>query len=163
MNSGARKLDWDLSGGHSTKDVAWPNDLDAFALEGGVRVKVTLPQGRIFEDNVEKVMGLREGEIVRNLDFFYPPTSTGEAYERAKRLGAQWQVDLRNIDQWYQRRLEQRENGRENYSDTAFTGAPHSEPLGGSSGPRLVIEVLNSFDEPRPVVVNLTLEWPRSG
>ncbi|WP_146778977.1 hypothetical protein [Actinomadura craniellae] len=156
-------LDWDLSKGHTTKNVRWPNKLSAFEMSGGVRVRLTLPAGRSFDGRVERVMGRREDETVRNLDLFYKATTTEDAYAQAKRLGAQWAVDLRNIDAWYQRRMEQRRKGREDLSDTAFTGDPHSRPLGGPDGPAPAIEVLNSFDDKRPVVVNLSFVWPRQG
>ncbi|MFF5260378.1 hypothetical protein ACFY4C_15650 [Actinomadura viridis] len=158
-----RTLDWNLSKGHTTKDVRWPNKLSAFELHGGVQVRLALPAGASFDGRVEKVMGRREGEVVRNLDLFYRAATTEDAYERAKRLGKEWSIDLRNIDAWYKRRMEQRREGKEDFSDVAFTGVSHSKPLGGPGGPAPAIEILNSFGDERPAVVNLSFVWPRQG
>jgi hypothetical protein len=156
-------LTWDLSHGHTVKDVRWPNRLDAFELNGGVRVAITFPGGKTLAERFEKAMGLREGDVIRTLDLFYPATTTDEAYQQAKVLGRQWDIDLGNIDTWHRRRLGQRKAGKEDYGDTAFTGGPASEPLGGPGGPAPIIEVMNSFSASRPVVVNLSFHWSRQG
>jgi hypothetical protein len=154
-------LSWDLSRGHTTEDVRWPGEGNAFELGPGVQVSLTLPGGRTFAGSVDKVLARREGDTIRNLDLFFPAMSTDEAYDLAKQLGARWDVNLRNIDAWYERRVAQRDGGREDVSDTAFTGSPDSAPLGGEGGPVPAIEMLNSFDGERPVVVNLSFLWPR--
>jgi hypothetical protein len=162
QGSTAKKLTWDVSRGNTTKEIRWPNDTTVFELHGGVGVNLTLPAGKRLTQRVEKVMSRREGDTVRNMDLFYPAASTEDAYEQARRLGAEWDIDLRNIDAWHKHRTEQRKAGREDYSDTAFTGDPHSKPLGGPGGPAPAIEVLNSFDTRRPVVVNLSFVWLRT-
>ena len=156
-------LTWDLSRGHTTKDVRWPNKLDAFEMHGGVRADVTFPGGKTLAARFEKATGLREGEVIRTLDFFNPATTTEEAYKQAKQLGGQWDIKLGNIDAWYKRRLQQRKAGKEDYGDTAFTGGPASEPLGGPGGPTPILEMRNSFSAAHPVVVNLSFHWSRPG
>ncbi len=154
-------LDWDLSSGHTTWDVKWPTDSTAFSLEGGVRIKVRLPENKILEANVRTVMCRREGEVIRSMDLFYAAATTDEAYRLAMRLGREWDIDMIKIEEWYQRRLGQRRQGAEDPSDTAFSGTSHSRPLGGPGGPAPYIEVLNSFGKDRPVRVNLGFIWTR--
>jgi hypothetical protein len=156
-----KELDWDLSRGHTTRDVKWPTDTTAFALEGGVRVKLRLPENKVLEDQVRTVMSRREEEVIRSLDLSYAATTTDEAYQLAMRLGREWEIDMHNIEAWYQRRLGQRRQGTEDPSDTAFTGTSHSRPLGGPGGPAPYIEVHNSFNKDRPVRVNLGFIWTR--
>lgn len=154
-----RELVWDLSQGHTTDRVEWPNELSAFAFEDGALVRLTLPEGRVYEERVDKVAGRRVGATIVDLTLIYPAMSTEDAYKLARRLGREWEMDLTNIDRWYERRMAQRRAGDEDLSDTAFTGTPHSDPI-GAGGPRPAIEVLNSFNDERPVRVNLVFVWP---
>jgi hypothetical protein len=157
-----KSLNWDLSRGGTIDQVRWPSQGTLFELSRGVQVNLTLPGGKAFKGRVEKVLGRREGRNLRNIELFFPAAGTDDAYARAKRLGKEWGIELGNLDEWHKRRKQQREKGKEDLSYAAFTGSGDSQPLGGS-GPKPAIEVLNSFDKERPVVVNLSFLWPRPG
>lgn len=159
--AGAGNLMWDLSKGHTTRQVTWPAKGTAFELHRGVQVRLVLPAGRTFQGRVERVLGKRDGEVIHMLNFSYRATTTEAAFKQAQALGKEWGIDLRNIDSWYQRRMDQRRQGREDFSDTAFTGRVHAKPLGGPSGPTPSIEMMNSFSDERPVVVGFNITWPR--
>lgn len=157
-----KTLTWDVSRGGTVAQVRWPAKGAAFELRRGVQVNVTFPGGKVLRGRVDKVLGRREGRNLRNLDVFYPAASTDAAYERAKKLAKEWGIDVGNIDEWHKRRKKQRAKGKEDLSDTAFTGTTDSKRLGGN-GPSPAIEMFNSFDKERPVVVNLSFLWPRPG
>lgn len=157
----SKSLSWDLSRDYTVRQVRWPATGTAFELTNGVQVNLRLPGGKAYTGRVEKVLGRREGQYIRNLDLFFPEATTDAAYQRAQRLGKEWGINLRNLDAWHKRRVKQREAGKEDRSDVAFTGTPDSQPIGGEEGPSPAIEVLNSFDKERPVVVNLSFLWPR--
>lgn len=152
---------WDLRTAHTAKQVNWPSGAGTAFERTGLRVRVLFPEGKVFQDPIHRVMGQRFDDNLSSLDFFYPAATTTDAYRLAQRIGAEWHIDLRNIDAWYKRRMEQRAAGNEDYSDTALTGGPASLPLGGPTGPAPTIEMLNSFGIEHPVVVNLSFYWPR--
>lgn len=155
-----KTLTLDLSRGATLDHVRWPSNGTLFEMRRGIQVNLTLPGGKTFRGRVDKVLGRREGRNIRSIDLFFPATTTDAAYDQAKQLGKEWRIDLVNIDEWHKRRKEQRKKGKEDLSLTAFTGSPHSWPL-APDGPKPAIEVLNSFDKERPVVVNLSFRWPR--
>jgi hypothetical protein len=158
----SKTLSWDLSRGRSLGRVRWPAQGTMFQMTRGVQANVALAPGKAFRGRVEKVMGLREGGNIRQLNLFYPASTTDEGYQRAKSVAKAWGIKPENLDKWHQRRKKQRAAGKEDLSDTAFTGSYDGKRL-GESGPKPAVEVLNSFDKERPVVVSLTFLWPRPG
>lgn len=152
---------WDLRTAHTAGQVNWPSDAGTAFERTKLRVRVLFPEGKVFQDPIQRVTSLRIDSTLSSLDFYYPPATTEDAYKLIQRLGREWTIDIHNLDAWYHRRMYERANGHEDLSDTALTGGPASKPLGGPAGPAPTIEVLNSFDTDRPVVVNLSFFWPR--
>jgi hypothetical protein len=152
---------WDLRSAHTSGNINWPSGAGSAFERSGLRVRVLFPEGKVFQDRIQRVTALKYADSISSLDFYYPPATTTDAYRLAQRLGKEWNIDLRNLDAWYQRRMKQRAAGNEDFTDTALTGGPSSRPLGGPGGPAPTIEMLNSFASTHPVVVNLSFFWPR--
>jgi hypothetical protein len=157
----SKNISWDLSTGSDLSRVSWPARGTVFEAHNGVQVDLKLPAGKAFRGRVDRVLGRREGGRIRNIDLYFPTESTDAAYKRAQRLAKEWSIDLSNIDEWHKRRLQQRAKGKEDLSDTAFTGSTDGRQIGGGDGPRPAIQMLNSFNRKRPVRVNLSFLWPR--
>lgn len=148
-------VNWDLSKGHTAAQVKWKGK-DAFELDGGVRVKVKLPEGKTLDERVQRFGAERNGDNIRNLRLFYPASSVAEAYAQAKRLGSDWHVNMRHFDAWYKRQKEH--PSRPDDIPDVSTGGQDSKAI-GDGGPVPIIETSYSFDKSKPVLLQFQLFW----
>ena len=156
----AQVIDWDLSASHTAADVGWPNDLDSHSIEPVSSVRIALPEGRVFRAGsaVSDVTLDREGDEVRVIQVDYEPATTEDAYRRALALAKEWGLDRTKLDEWIAQRRAQRAKGQENTSSRGL--ATRAGRTIGPGGPQVGVETRYSFDDAKPVIVDLTFHWP---
>lgn len=156
--AGQERVDWDLRHGHTAAQVHWHGG-SSFELDDGVQVRLRLPDDKVFDERVDRFGADRDGTQVRDVLLYYPASSVPQAHSRADRLGRRWEIDMRNIDAWYERERANPHHGDD--IPTASTGGQDSTPI-GARGPIPTLETLYSFDDARPVVVKLEFFWKPS-
>ena len=154
----AKTVDWDLSSSHTMEDVGWPEDRLAsrqIAVEPIESLNVTFPGGLSYQgaDDVKRVWLVREGNIVYLVQIDFEPQTLDDAYERAKQLSAEWDLDTDELTHW----------------DDREAASPDDEPLeesGVAEGKKIssanahpYVEISYSFDDERPALVSLAMVW----
>lgn len=158
-------MDWDLSNTHRPSDIGWDGDNEAGSFDSVSSLRITLPEGRVFEagDDVREVIFSRDGDELDDLQVTFEEQTAEEAYERASQLVRDWGLDGENIDKWF---AEARGKAGDEASEVDDSGAfatvfgPPGAGQLGPGGPEVTVEVRYSFDDDRPWVVAYDLGWP---
>ena len=90
----------------------------------------------------------REGDVITNLAVHSGNRTTDEAYEEAKRLIAYWELDPKNLDEWY-RGI--KSGGPEGFNTFATYGDDR-EPAPG-------LAIRQSFDDAKPWFLDFEVSW----
>lgn len=164
-------IDWDLSGRHTLKEVAWPQDrLDSHStsVEPLESVSIRLPAGETLKvgDRAKRIILYRrsngpeplpapEGETLETVEVYSTPLSVEDAYRRATAYAEQFQLPRAPLDGWRKRRKQ----GSEDATDRTTT-TDLDQRLGGDDGPIPTVELLYSFNDERPWAVMVSFFWP---
>ncbi len=148
---------WDLSHGHTKKDVHWTDAQSAHEV-ADVDLTVQLPGGRTFTGKDVTVRMASAGEQVQLLAVFFPAASLDDAYRHAKELARDWGLSSGSLDAWYQDVLAARRQGTRD-RDARFPVAMSGKPL-APEGPTPYAKIVNSFDQEKPGLLDFELQWP---
>lgn len=143
---------WDLRKGHSVKQVKWYSDSTAFDLNN-VQLTLQLP-GHTFTDRVDSFGALNESGQISVIDIDYPGAKLAPAYTRARRLAQEWKINPRPLDTWYATQRSRPSMP----DDQAHALAVGFKPT-GPGGPVPSIEIIYSFDDATPNIVQLEFAW----
>lgn len=150
-------VDWDLSQGHSTKQVKWRGQ-SSFEVGGGVDVRLKLP-GVIFHDRVDRFGADREGDQISDIVIYWPGDTIDGAYARVKQLAPTWRLDTANLESWH--RNLQASPGRPADLPRVIANAHGLKPT-GPGGPVASAQISYSFDTSYPAMVKLEFFWKPS-
>lgn len=147
---------WDLRHSHAKKDVQWTNSLSAHEVSR-VDLSVQLPGGRTFDGKDVTVRMSSDGDQVTLMAIFFQPATLDDAYQHAKQLAHDWQLNANALDAWYRDVQAGRKQGVKD-RDVRFPVAL-SGPSLGPDGPTLYARIVYSFDESRAGLLDFELQW----
>ena len=143
-------LNWDLSNSRTVKDVGWIDDNkeDFYSKEGDILLTLKLPQNKEFKESLNRFYVDRKGDTVTNLNLHLPAMTLDEAYNKAKTLINYWNLDSKDIDEWYKK---QQSGKPENHA----TFATFRNDLSPATG----IEIMNSFNDAKPWYISFKVSF----
>lgn len=146
-------FEWDLSNRHSIQDVGWAaeNTSDVYSLKGDILMKLKLSEGRSLNERLESFLCTRENEVLSNVNLHSHIMTLDEAHQNAKRLIEYWNLDPKDIEDWYKKQ----QSGRpENFG----TFATFRNDL----NPNIGIEILKSFNDAQPWYISFKISFVTS-
>lgn len=155
----ALALDWNLAGGHTMDDVHWPaehHDLTAVDLRPIASVHFAFPGGREFTatgKDVLRVSPFRKGRVVSEINVMSHPETVDGAYALATRWAREFGIPTKPLERWHAA-------GGKARNVVAYD--THQQRL-GKDGPLPSLKLLSSFEDAKPVSVELSFFWPRAG
>ena len=151
-------LDWNLTDSHTMDDVHWPaeqRDLDAVDLRPIASVRFRFPGGHTFTaggEDVLRVGPFRKGRIVEEIGVMSHPETVDGAYALATRWAREFGIPTEPLERWHAA-------GGKARNVVAYD--THEKRL-GEGGPLPSIKLIASFDDAKPVSVNLSFFWPHA-
>ncbi len=147
---------WDLQHSHTKQDVQWTNSLSAHEV-ANVDLTLLLPGGHTFTGRQVTVRMSSDGDQVQVLSVFYSPATLDDAYQHARQLAREWQLNASSLETWYQEVQAGRQQGVKD-RDAPFPVALTGRPL-SPSGPRPYSKIVYSFDQQKPALLDFELQW----
>jgi len=140
-------------------DVHWPakdRDLNSIEIQPVGAVHIRFPGGHAFTaaDGIERIGLDRQGNSVSDVAIFSGPRTTEEAYRLAITWISAWNLPRKSIDEWYRQQhgpVKDRTASPQSIAPPGQTVGPH--------GPEPSLELLDSFQDARPLVVSLDFFW----
>lgn len=112
-------------------------------------VTILLPGERVFRGRDVRLRARGTGDEIEALEVLFGRATLPGAYRRASALAREWRLATRPLEAWYREALAR---GPRSCFDV------WGPPL-GPGGPRPAVSLLDSFDEPEPVLVELAFRW----
>lgn len=146
---------WDVSQGHELERVGWPPDQtsDTYHLSNVV-VELKLSESLMLENwdasNVYITQNLQAPTQIQTIMIRTQPLTLEEAYNEALRLATLMDLPQERIEEWYQARLA---NGEEGFEQTNFIATRNDLE------PALTLESAASFNEAKPWILSFVVFW----
>ncbi len=157
MPSSPKTVHWDLRQGHARSAVGWPADAGDVLDVDGADVTIDLPGGRTFEARGVGLHLLSQGDQVLLIAVRYPKTTLDDGYRQARSLAQHWQLRTDQLVRWHQQVIAGRARGVRD-ADEPFYVVMAGSPL-APGGPTPYAKTLDSFDDQRPLVLDLEFQW----
>ena len=144
-------LEWDLSKSHTITDVGWSSDItgDFYTRHDDILMTLVLPGGKIFKERIVAFdVYRRDRETISSIKLQTPNKTADEAYQDAKRLIDYWNLDNKNLDEWYRNRKQEISE-----IDHRF------ESIRNDTNPALAVRILNSFDDEKPWFISFEISF----
>jgi hypothetical protein len=157
MQSTTRTVHWDLSESHAKTAFGWPSGAgDVYEIDQA-DATVRLPGDRTFEGSGVKLKVLAEGDQAQILAVMYPKTTLDDGYRQAQDLAKRWGLKTDGLETWHQQVIAGRARGVKDRDEPFYTTMAGS-PL-APGGPTPFVQLLDSFDDQRPLVLDLEFQW----
>jgi len=156
MGQTSQKVSWDLRHGHPKTAVHWASRSDAYEV-AHVDATILLPGDRKFTGRDVTVRMFGQGDQVQVLGILFPKTTLDDGYRQARDLSRDWHLNTSSLDSWYQEVQDGRKRGVKD-ADVRFYAAM-SGPALSAAGPTPSANVLDSYDDEKPFLLDFELQW----
>jgi hypothetical protein len=154
--TGMQKIDWDLRQGHAKSAVQW-TDASSAREVANVEATIKLPGERTFQGRDVTLRLFGQGDQIQVLAILFPKATLDDGYKQARDLSRQWHLNTTSLDSWYQEVQDGRKRGVRD-ANVRFYAAMSGQPL-SSAGPTPSANVLDSYDEQKPFLLDFELQW----
>jgi len=156
MGQAPTRVAWDLRHGHTKQAVQWSGPTSAREV-ANADATILLPGDRTFEGQGVTIRMFSSGDQLQVLAIQYPKTTLDDGYRQARQLSQRWRLQTGDLDRWYQDVQAGRKQGVKD-SKVRFDASMSGQPL-GPDGPTPVANVLDSFDDAKPFLLDLEFQW----
>jgi hypothetical protein len=153
---GMQKISWDLRQGHAKSAVQWTDASSAHEV-ANVDATIRLPGERTFQGREVTLRLFGQGDQIQVLAILFPKTTLDDGYRQAMDLSREWHLNTTSLDSWYHDVQDGRKRGVRD-PDVKFYAAMSGPPL-SPAGPTPSANVLDSYDDQKPFLLDFELQW----